>query len=58
VQHILNEKRAQVHSVTPFAHVEGDEITYPGAADGAVLRGRRKLSEKADTKARQTHLAF
>jgi hypothetical protein len=58
VRHILNEKRGQVHSVTPFAHVDGDEITYPGAADGAVPRGGGKSPEKADAKARQTRLAF
>jgi uncharacterized protein (DUF488 family) len=46
VQHILSEKRAQVHAVTPFAHVEGDEISYPGAADGAVPRGGGKSSKK------------
>ncbi len=58
VQHILNEKRGQVHAVTAFAHVEGDEITYPGAADGAVPRGGGKSPGKADGQRRQARLAF
>ncbi len=29
VEHILNEAKTQVHSLTPFARVEGTRITYP-----------------------------
>ena len=58
VQHILSEKRAQVHAVTPFAHVEGDEINYPGVANDAPPRRGGTSSGKADIQARQTRLAF
>jgi len=29
VRHIVGSGPARVHAVTPFAHVEGDRITYP-----------------------------
>jgi uncharacterized protein (DUF488 family) len=29
VEDIMSEKRAQVHSLTPFARVQGKRITYP-----------------------------
>ncbi|HLI33462.1 MAG TPA: DUF488 domain-containing protein [Terriglobia bacterium] len=30
VEHILSGKRAEAHTLTPFAQVEGLQITYPG----------------------------
>ena len=30
VEHILSGKRAEPHSLTPFARVNGKQITYPG----------------------------
>ena len=30
VQHIQSETRAQAHSLTPFAKVQGVDVTYPG----------------------------
>ena len=30
VEHIQSETRAQPHSLTPFARVEGTHVTYPG----------------------------
>lgn len=30
--HILSGKRAQVHALTPFAHVQGERVTYPSDA--------------------------
>ncbi|HKF75777.1 MAG TPA: DUF488 domain-containing protein [Candidatus Dormibacteraeota bacterium] len=38
VRHIVGAGRSQAHALTPFAHVEGDRITYPGAA----ARGQRR----------------
>lgn len=57
VRHILSENRAEAHAVTAFAHVVGNEITYPGAGcDGEAVRRRgEKSSGKADGQAR---LAF
>lgn len=33
VLHILSGRRADPHRMTPFARVEGTQITYPGALD-------------------------
>lgn len=30
VQHIMSEDKLQPHSLTPFAHVDGLQVTYPG----------------------------
>jgi len=35
VQHILSGKRCSIHSLTPFARVRGDVITYP-APDASI----------------------
>jgi hypothetical protein len=32
-EHILSEKRAQPHVLSPFARVEGTRITYPPAGE-------------------------
>jgi len=29
VEHIMSAKRRQIHEITPWAHVEGNVITYP-----------------------------
>ncbi|MEI2689861.1 MAG: DUF488 domain-containing protein [Anaerolineae bacterium] len=33
VEHIIGAGRTQPHSLTPFAHVEGTRITYPGSEE-------------------------
>ncbi len=30
VEHILSATRAQPHTLTPWARVEGESVTYPG----------------------------
>jgi uncharacterized protein (DUF488 family) len=37
VRHILGPAQAQPHTLTPFAHVEGDRVTYPGAEQQSLL---------------------
>ncbi len=34
VRHIVSEKSSRLHELTPFAVVEGEQITYPEARDG------------------------
>jgi uncharacterized protein (DUF488 family) len=29
VEHIMSEAQTKRHALTPFAHVEGEQITYP-----------------------------
>ena len=36
VRHILGPGGARPHSLTPFAHVEGDRITYPAPLQGTL----------------------
>ncbi len=35
VEHILSGRRSQPHRLTPWARIEGTQITYPAAAPGA-----------------------
>jgi uncharacterized protein (DUF488 family) len=46
VDDIMSMKRSQVHSLTPFAHVQGHRITYPigDSGDGAIKRKARVAS--------------
>lgn len=34
VEHIISGRRAQEHSLTPFARVDGESVTYPGIPPG------------------------
>ena len=36
VRHIVGGGGTQVHSLTPFARVDGDALTYPGADQGSL----------------------
>jgi len=38
VQEILNATHARPHSLTPFAVVQGGEVTYPGGSGQAKLK--------------------
>ena len=42
VEHIQNERRATAHAMTPFAKVDGTEVTYPGGGGGKA-KGNRQL---------------
>ena len=46
VEDIMSMKRSQVHSLTPFAHVQGHRITYPigDPGDGGIKRKARVAS--------------
>ena len=46
VDDIMTMKRSQVHSLTPFAHVQGHRITYPigDPGDGGIKRRARVAS--------------
>ncbi len=51
VEDIMSARRSQVHSLIPFARVQGHRITYPGLnCGGRVLPGR--LREKLHMKRR------
>jgi uncharacterized protein (DUF488 family) len=36
VTHVIGPGRTQPHALTPFAHVEGDRVTYPGPVQGEL----------------------
>ncbi len=38
VQEIQSKRRVSSHQLTPFAHVEGERVTYPGEAAGTPAR--------------------
>jgi len=35
VEHVMSATRRQVHSLTPWARVEGDRLTYPAGVEGS-----------------------
>jgi hypothetical protein len=37
VEEIIGKGRAQAHKLTPFAHVEGARVTYPGDYESALF---------------------
>jgi uncharacterized protein (DUF488 family) len=37
VEEIIGKGRAQTHKLTPFAHVEGARVTYPGDYESALF---------------------
>jgi hypothetical protein len=41
VLEITDDSRVRPHTLTPFAHVEGIEVTYP-VAIGSTLQARHK----------------
>jgi uncharacterized protein (DUF488 family) len=38
VEHIMSETQTKRHALTPFAHVEGDHITYPPSLASSELQ--------------------
>ncbi len=36
VEHIVSPKKRQIHEITPWAHVDGDTITYPPEASNQL----------------------
>jgi hypothetical protein len=46
VADIMSMKRSQVHSLIPFAHVQGHRITYP-----VGKRGRRRVKQQSGSSA-------
>lgn len=56
--HILSGRRVQVHALTPFAHVQGERITYPSDVPARAARSRALKSSRRKRRMRKSRVAL